>query len=241
MDQQKTGEFLRQLRREKGLTQEQLGVHFLLSSRTISRWETGRNMPDIDMLIELADFYAVDIREIIDGQRKTTTAETKEILRTVAAYATNEEKRIQSKAVYIALGMSLLLLVCTRLFSGETKGLLYGVVPENVCNSILMLLYGVAAALVIAYLKAHWFQEKPSKDPVRTVKATVTAKEVKPGTHRSGRSKGGYSYVVSFLTEKDQKLELFAYEIEFGGLQEGTHGLLTFQGRYFLSFQPDTD
>ena len=57
MNQQRTGEFLKHLRKEKGLTQEQLAEQFSVSSRTVSRWETGSNMPDLDMLIELADFY----------------------------------------------------------------------------------------------------------------------------------------------------------------------------------------
>ena len=71
MNQQRTGEFLKHLRKNKGLTQEQLADHFFVSSRTVSRWETGSNMPDLDMLIELADFYDVDLREIIDGERKS--------------------------------------------------------------------------------------------------------------------------------------------------------------------------
>ena len=70
MNQQKTGAFLQRLRKEKGLTQEQLAERFYVSSRTVSRWETGSNMPDVGTLIELADFYDVDIREIIDGERK---------------------------------------------------------------------------------------------------------------------------------------------------------------------------
>lgn len=71
MEQQKIGNFLKQLRKEKGLTQEQFAERFYISSRTVSRWETGSNMHDVDMLIELADFYEVDIREIIDGERKS--------------------------------------------------------------------------------------------------------------------------------------------------------------------------
>ena len=66
MDQKKTGYFFKILRSEKQLTQEQLAERFNVSSRTVSRWETGSNMPDISVLLELADFYEVDIREIID-------------------------------------------------------------------------------------------------------------------------------------------------------------------------------
>lgn len=95
----------------------------------------------------------------------------------------------------------------------------------------------VIIGLLTAYLKAHFFQEKPTKEPEKTIRATVASKEVKPGTHRSGRSKGGYSYTITFVTEDGQTLELFAYEIEFGGLAEGTQGFLTYQGRYFVRFE----
>ena len=70
MDQKKTGEFLKQLRLEKQMTQEQLAEKFNVSSRSVSRWETGRNLPDISLLVEIADFYDVDVREIIEGERK---------------------------------------------------------------------------------------------------------------------------------------------------------------------------
>ena len=67
MNQKNIGSFLKILRKEKKLTQEQLAEQFNVSSRTVSRWETGSNMPDLSLLVELADFYNVDISEIIDG------------------------------------------------------------------------------------------------------------------------------------------------------------------------------
>ena len=89
MNQQKIGEFLKHLRNDKEMTQEQLAEHFYVSSRTVSRWETGRNMPDVEMLIELADFYDVEIREIIDGERKSENMdnENKDTLKKVAEYS----------------------------------------------------------------------------------------------------------------------------------------------------------
>lgn len=83
MDQKKIGTFLKDLRKEKALTQEQLAERFNVSSRTVSRWETGSNAPDLGTLIELADFYGVDVREIMDGERKGTVMdrETKDILK----------------------------------------------------------------------------------------------------------------------------------------------------------------
>ena len=71
MDQKKIGVFLKELRKEKELTQEQLAEIVQVSNRTVSRWENGNNMPDLDILIELSDFYEVELREILDGERKS--------------------------------------------------------------------------------------------------------------------------------------------------------------------------
>lgn len=238
MNQQRIGAFLKHLRKSKGLTQDQLAEQFHVSTRTVSRWETGSNMPDVDILIELATFYDVDIREIMAGEKLdgSTACETSSTLKSVAAYAAEKESRSKSKVVYIALITSVILNLCTILFSSDETGLLYGFVPSPVCKSVLWLVYGIAICLLVSYLRAHWFLEKPSQDPERTVTATVLSKEVKRGTHQAGRSKGGYSYTVTFITENGQELELFTYEIEFGSLKEGMKGALTYQGRYFVTF-----
>ena len=54
MDQIRIGAFIKKLRNEKGLTQEQLSEQFSVSRRTVSRWETGSNMPDLDLLMVFA-------------------------------------------------------------------------------------------------------------------------------------------------------------------------------------------
>ena len=71
MDQKKIGSFLKELRKEKGITQEEFAEKLNVSGRTVSRWETGNNMPDISLLIEIAEFFDVSIPEIINGERKS--------------------------------------------------------------------------------------------------------------------------------------------------------------------------
>ena len=111
MNQQKIGEFLKHLRNDKGLTQEQLAEHFYVSSRSVSRWETGRNMPDVEMLIELADFYDVEIHEIIEGERKSENVEKeKETLKKVAEYADAEKAKLKKKVSNIFKWMCVMLL-----------------------------------------------------------------------------------------------------------------------------------
>ena len=99
MDLVKIGKFLQELRKEHGLTQEQLAEKTGVTRRTVSRWETGSNMPDMDILIDLSDLYAVDLREILSGERKSERMdqELKETVLQVADYSNEEKARLLNR------------------------------------------------------------------------------------------------------------------------------------------------
>ena len=101
MNQMKIGAFLKELRKEKELTQEQLAERLNVSNRSVSRWETGSTLPDISMLVEIAEFYEVDIREIINGERKSENMneEVKETILAVANYADKQKKQAVLRAI----------------------------------------------------------------------------------------------------------------------------------------------
>lgn len=148
MNQQRTGEFLKHLRKRKSMTQEQLAEQFGVSSRTVSRWETGSNMPDLDILIELADFYNVDIREIIDGKGKSENMdkETKDTLKKVAEYTEEQNKKQKKKMIDMLAGSAILMALCTMLF--ESNGF-HGAIPESSYRNIIAFTLGVTLAVLV--------------------------------------------------------------------------------------------
>ena len=94
MEQKKIGNFLKELRKEKGITQEQFAEVLGVSGRTVSRWETGNNMPDISLLVAIAEFFEVSIPEVINGERKSENMdeEIKEVAETLSDYASAEKE-----------------------------------------------------------------------------------------------------------------------------------------------------
>ena len=72
MDQMKTGKFIAALRKEKGLTQERLGEALGVTNKTVSRWENGNYLPDVEMLSLLSKEFGVSINELISGERLAT-------------------------------------------------------------------------------------------------------------------------------------------------------------------------
>ena len=125
MDQIEIGAFLKELRKEKELTQEQLAEKLSVSGRTVSRWETGSNMPDIGMLVMLADFYEVSIPEIIAGERKSENMnqETRETAVAMAEYSRNEVKVEKRKIVgYLTVAFGVFIIISAlAIFPGDSS------------------------------------------------------------------------------------------------------------------------
>ena len=69
MDTIKIGNFLAELRKEHGFTQETLGEKLGVTNKTISRWENGNYLPPVEMLQELSSLYKVSINELLSGER----------------------------------------------------------------------------------------------------------------------------------------------------------------------------
>ena len=140
MDQTKIGAFLKDLRKDKGITQEQLAEELGVSGRTISRWETGNNMPDISLLVEIAEFFDVSIPEIIRGERKSERMkeEVKGVAETMSDYAKAEKENL----VKSIRNMSIIGLIALLIYMVLGKTNVYD------RNNLIRYTYGISEALI---------------------------------------------------------------------------------------------
>ena len=76
MNQEKIGKFISELRKEKNLTQDQLGEKLNINGKSISKWETGTNMPDISNLVMLSKIFNVSVNELLNGEKNVNKAKT---------------------------------------------------------------------------------------------------------------------------------------------------------------------
>ncbi|MCD7894288.1 MAG: helix-turn-helix domain-containing protein [Erysipelotrichaceae bacterium] len=145
MDQKKIGEFLKKLRKEKNLTQEQLAEHFNVSDRSVSRWENGYNMPDLSMLVELSQFYNVDMSEIINGERKSEMLND-ERTQLISDYAENEREVLLKRMRMISIvgTIAMIMLFVMMIMDNTTlpifdyvMGLFYGIAFGALLVSVL--------------------------------------------------------------------------------------------------------
>lgn len=166
MEQQKIGSFLKELRKEKNLTQEQLAEKLNVSGRTVSRWETGSNMPDISLLVELAEFYEVSIPEIIDGERKSEimNEEVKEAALKLSDYAEMINLKIRKRLFWLTIAalIGMIAFVVIEACGLDTPGSPY----EMIASAGLGLNFGmmIVLAMYLSGLLGRIKAEKMMRD-----------------------------------------------------------------------------
>ena len=69
MNKQKIGEFIGEIRKEKNMKQEELAESLDVTPKTVSRWETGKYMPDLSLFTKIADVLDIGVNELIQGER----------------------------------------------------------------------------------------------------------------------------------------------------------------------------
>ena len=93
MDLLSIGNFIAQLRKQNGLTQEQLGEQIGVTNKTVSRWETGVYMPPADALMKMSELFGVTVNELLSGKRPPQAGREKPWLLTCTANACKDRLR----------------------------------------------------------------------------------------------------------------------------------------------------
>ena len=126
-------EKLQQLRKQKGLTQEELAEILYVSRTAVSKWESGRGYPNIDSLKAIANFFSVTIDELLSG---------KEMLALAEADNRQKERRLRG-LVFGLLDCSVAVFFFLPLFGQKSEEIIRGV--------SLLSLTGLAPYLKISY------------------------------------------------------------------------------------------
>ena len=69
MDQVKIGRFIAERRKQENLTQMQLAEKLNITDRAVSKWETGKSLPDSSIMLELCDILGISVNELLNGEK----------------------------------------------------------------------------------------------------------------------------------------------------------------------------
>lgn len=142
MDTVRFGKFIRDMRKEKGLTQKQLADLLYVSDKAVSKWENGACFPDIKVLDSLAEQLGVSILELMQSERIPETVIDREeaetaVMDTISQSGQAEERKRQAgraKVLLFASGCGMLYLVWAGIchLMGQSRGM-----PEAAVSAVL--------------------------------------------------------------------------------------------------------
>lgn len=111
MDQVKIGTFIAQCRKEKKLTQAQLAEMLNITDRAVSKWETGKSMPDSSIMLELSEILGITVNELLSGERICTECYEKKADENLIALKKQEENNKANRNMMILVLFSAMLLI----------------------------------------------------------------------------------------------------------------------------------
>ena len=152
MNQQITGKFIAQKRKEKNLTQEQLAERIGVSNKTISKWETGKCMPDYSVVKNLCEELEITVAELMDGEcaeERSVRAYDDEQIMELLKRTQDLEKQKNLLYGVILIVMGIALQVLSHTLGGSSvkdffSGLLLGISIAEMLTGIYVVAKGIA-------------------------------------------------------------------------------------------------
>lgn len=102
MGKNTTGRFIAELRKQKGFTQKELAENLMVTDKAISRWETGKGLPDTSLLKPLGDVLGVSVTELLSG-KKIEEVDMKERADNIILEALNYSKRMLASVISVTI------------------------------------------------------------------------------------------------------------------------------------------
>lgn len=157
MNQNLIGKFIVELRRENNMTQEQLAEKMGVTDKSVSRWENGKTMPDISLLIELTEILNTSLPELLRGKKltKEELSKQKEIIENIIEYDSNR-KYEQDKTTMIRLIMGIILISLAAL-NNVYPFLIMVIFDKDITEFVQGFIFGIGIVflLVSAYNLGH--------------------------------------------------------------------------------------
>lgn len=124
MDQVKTGKFLSETRKQRGMTQRELAEKIGISDKTISKWECGNSMPDISYLESLCNSLDITVNELLSGEQLSEQSYSEKAEENIMALMKENEINKKGGLLQILLGIALgcLAIVLMTGIGGVTLG-----------------------------------------------------------------------------------------------------------------------
>lgn len=136
MDSFKTGEFIKNLRIEKGLTQKELAEALNCTDKAISRWETGKGFPDIVFLAPLAKTLGVTVNELLAGEKlsqEELVQKSDEVILNTMQEAESKRRKLETIIFAVLCALPIVTIHLVVIFNASIELLIFTTLLSMVC------------------------------------------------------------------------------------------------------------
>lgn len=113
MDQIKIGKFIAEIRKEKNFTQRQLADILSISDKTVSKWECGKGLPEVSLMIPLCDALQITVNDLLTGERVSEVDYQKRAEENMMNLIKENEENKKRMALSIICGVITIIAVCS--------------------------------------------------------------------------------------------------------------------------------
>ena len=146
MDQVKIGKFIASCRKEQGMTQAALAEKLGITDRAVSKWETGKSLPDSGIMLELCSFLGINVNELLSGEKIMLEAYDKKAEENLVAMSREiEEKNRQLLNTEIWIG-------APAVVAGLVMCGVAAYVEMPVWIKFLLVMFAVAMILTVSFV-----------------------------------------------------------------------------------------
>ena len=208
MDQIKIGKFIAACRKEQGMTQAALAEKLGISDRAVSKWETGKSMPDSGIMLELCSFLGINVNELLSGEKIMTEVYDKRAEENLL------EMRRQVEEKNRQLLRTEYLIVIPVVAMGLVLILVAGLVEMSSVWRGTLILFAVAMIVVFAFIavgieqKAGYYEcQKCHNRHVPTYWQANLAPHIGRTRYMKCPACGKWSYQKKVLTKGDEGMK----------------------------------
>ena len=159
MNQENIGKFIAKHRKEKGLTQAQLAERLNITDRAVSKWETGKSMPDSSIMLELCEILGISVNELLSGEEVEMENYGEQAEKNLIELKRREENNLRKNGMILIIFSATLLIgmmVCLICDIAISRELTWSLIPMSsilftwvVCFPVIILgKKGIAAGLI---------------------------------------------------------------------------------------------
>lgn len=157
MDQIRIGKFIAETRKSRSLTQGQLANTLSISDKTVSKWECGKGLPEVSLMLPLCEALGITVNDLLSGERVSPKEYQKKAEENMMDLVKENSENRKRMALSVISGVNAVIACCALIALAAYVALPMAVRILLIVLSILVMASGITAAIMLD-IKAGYFE-----------------------------------------------------------------------------------